>query len=143
MRIMFLDHLEAPPMPAGRILAVPNVADIRKLLADRLNYKSDRGHPFPNAQIISLLDLDGVPRRINVSDMLVALVKAVYKQTKTKKKTAEIIGMSTAVVSVILKDETVSPTTRNKYKSRLDKDISDEFPDLPEPARLTYLESIN
>ncbi|MEI6628048.1 MAG: hypothetical protein WCN27_01385 [Alphaproteobacteria bacterium] len=143
MRIMFLDNLEAPPMPAGRILAVPNVTDIRKLLADRLNYKSDRGHPFPNAQIISLLDLDGVPRRINVSDMLVNLVKAVYKQTKTKKKTGEIIGMSAAVVSGILKDETVSPTTRNKYKSRLDKDINVEFPDLPEPARLTYLESIN
>ncbi len=143
MRIMFLDHLNAPPMPAGRILTIPNLTDTRKLLADRLNYRSDRGHPFPNANVISLLDLDGVPRRISASDMLVTLVKAVYKQTKTYKKTEEIIGMSPAVVSGILKDEKVSPTTRNKYMSRLDKDIKVEFPDLPEPVRLDFLEAIN
>jgi hypothetical protein len=143
MRIMFLDHLSAPLMPAGRILVIPNLTNTRKLLADRLNYRSDRGHPFPNANVISLLDLDGVPRRISASDMLVTLVKAVYKQTKTYKKTEEIIGMSPAVVSGILKDEKVSPTTRNKYMSRLDKDIKVEFPDLPEPVRLDFLEAIN
>ena len=143
MRIMFLDHLAAPLMPAGRILAIPNVTNVRKLLADRLNYRSDRGHPFPNANIISLLDLDGIPRRMSANDMLVILVKVVYKQTKTKKKTGEIIGMSSAVVSGILKDEKVSPTTRKKYQNRLDKDIKVEFPDLPEPVRLTYLEAIS
>ena len=143
MRIMFLDILIAPVMPAGRVLTVPALLHERKLLADRLNHRVDRGHPFPNPFIISLLDLDGVPRRIPAGDMLVILVESVQKHTKTKKQIHDILGLSAPVIKAILETKSVSPTTRNKFKSRLEpENISIEFPALPELARQTYIQRL-
>ncbi len=135
MRIMFLDNLIAPVMPARRILTVPALLHERKLLADRLNYRVDRGHPFPNPFIITLLDLDSVPRRMPTSDMFVELVKSVRKHTKTKKKTSEILGVSTSVINKILETESVSPATLNKFVSILgQEDINTKFPEIPVSA---------
>jgi hypothetical protein len=143
MRIMFLDNLVAPVMPAGRILTVPALLLERKLLADRLNYRVDRGHPFPNPFIISLLDLDGVPRRIPAGDMLVILVESVQKHTKTKKQIHDILGLSAPVIKAILETKSISPTISNKFKSRLEpENISIEFPALPELAKQTYIQRL-
>lgn len=143
MRMMFLDNLVAPVMTAGRILTLPALLHERKLLADRLNHRVDRGHPFPNPFIISLLDLDGVPRRIPAGDMLVILVESVQKHTKTKKQIHDILGLSAPVIKAILETKSVSPTTRNKFKSRLEpENISIEFPALPELARQTYIQRL-
>ena len=143
MRIMFLDNLVAPLMPAGRILTIPALSHERKFLADRINYRSDKGHPFPNPYIISLLDLDNVPRRITTSDMLVALVESVRAHTKTKKQIKEVLSLSHAVINTILETKSVSPATRNKFKGRLDpKNISTEFPDLPEASKKAYIQKL-
>jgi len=132
MRIMFLDNLIAPVMPARRILTVPTLLHERKLLADRLNYRVDRGHPFPNPFIITLLDLDSVPRRIPAGDMLVMLVESVQKYTKTKKEIQEILKLSAPVIKAILEKKPVSPATRNKFVNVLGQaNINTKFPGIP------------
>lgn len=142
MRIMFLDYLQMPQMPARRNLKIPALADERKLIADRINYRLKNRSPFPNSYTVSLLDLDKVPRNITVNDMLVFLINLTHKYTNSPKKTAKIIGISEPTVKKILGTQVVSPQTRNKYKSRLEpEDIADEFPELPEPVRLEYAEA--
>lgn len=142
MRIMFLDHLEAPKMPANKKLILPLLVEERKVLADRINYKLDNKSPFSNPHIISLLDLDKIPKNICISDMLLYLINITYKHTGTYKETGEIIGMSASTISKIIKDQSVSPTARNKYKSRLGvDDLNKEFSDLPKPVRLKYIEN--